>query len=155
MKRLLAIMLSLVLVLSLTACGSKHDDIIEKAITELEKIWVDQYSEHHSSIKTDGYFEIKNTRVIEIKDNENEMFKDIDYVIEFVLFTDYYGSAPYYYNVGIYDTVVVYKNGKTEASSKTPFLQYVVQTYSTDYSDFIESVTDYGDKYNCKKHLDF
>ena len=41
------------------------------------------------------------------KDNAVSMFNNIGYIVKFVLYTDYYGSAPYYSNAGIYDTANV------------------------------------------------
>ncbi len=155
MKKALAIILSLILLLSLTACGgSEHDEMIKEAIEELEEEWEDIYEEtkESSNHKTDGHFEIKNTRVITIKENDIEEFKDVDYVIEFVLFTDYFGSAPYYSSVGLSDNVIVYKDGDMKVG-KNAFDNYRVNNFITDYSNIIESIDDCGDEYNCVKKL--
>ena len=115
----------------------------------MKKYWKNEYKDLDD---TDGYFEIKNTRVITIKENEIKMFQDVAYVIEYELFTDYMRSAPYYENCGIYNNVVVYKNGTMDITSG--FIRnYRAITYQTDYSNFIEEIIDYHDQYNCIDRL--
>ena len=169
MKKIFAFILALCLVFCMAACGkteddskavssaasegnSQYDDLAKKAVSILETEWKNEYSEEINTPR-DGHFEIKNTRVIEIKETDIEEFKDVDYVIEFVLFTDYYGSAPYYSSTGINSTVVAYSDGRMEVVSKTPFTVYMQVHYSTDYSGIIEKVTDCGSQYNCVKKL--
>ena len=153
MKKLLTVLLCITMVLCVTGCkriGDPKDPIIKDAVKLLQEHWADDYSEIDFG---DGYFEIKSTRVITIKENDVEMFKDVKYVIEFVLYTDYYGSAPYYMNsTGINDNVIVYNDGSMEVVSRY-INTYRAHTYNSDFSDFIESIEDYNDAYNCKKDL--
>ena len=74
-------------------------------------------------------------------------------IIDFVIYSNWYGSAPYYENVGIYNNVVVYKDGDMEVQSNQ-ICHYRQRTYETDYSDFIKSIDDYHDKYNWTGTLD-
>lgn len=150
MKKLCSLLLVLCLTFSLSACGTDKNDIVSKAVSVLENHWEDLYED--SKVETDGHFEIKNTRVVNIKENNTEEFKNIDYIVEFILYTDYYGSAPYYQNVGIDDTVVVHKDGTMEVQKNLINL-YRSKYYSNDFSDFIKSIDDYGDKYNCIEDL--
>lgn len=168
MKKFFAFILALCLVLCVAGCGKKednkaseaatpesnsqYDELVNKATSLLEVKWENKYGEENG-IERDGHFEIKNTRVIEIKETDVEEFKDIDYVIEFVLFTDYYGSAPYYSLSTIDSSVVVHKDGRMEANSKNPFAAYTAMNYTTDYSGIIEKISDCGSKYNCVKKL--
>ena len=149
MKKLYSLLLVLCLIFSLSACGTDKNDIVSKAVSVLENHWEDLYED--SKVETDGHFEIKNTRVVNIKENNTEEFKNIDYIVEFILYTDYLGSAPYYQNVGIDDTVVVYKDGTMEVQRNLINL-YRNKYYSNDF-DFIKSIDDYGDKYNCIEDL--
>ena len=86
MKKCIAIIAVIILVLCFTACGkqdtesagtnkeiSKHHEIVTEATLQLMEYWKQSYKE--SGVETDGYFEIKNTRVITIKENEIELFK--------------------------------------------------------------------------------
>lgn len=149
MKRISIILLVLMLV-GLSACSNNKNDMVSKAIDELKNHWEEMYDE--ANVDTDRHFEIKNTRVINIKENDTDEFKNIDYIIEFVLYTDYFGSAPYYQIVGIDDTVVVYKDGTMEVQ-RNLINKYRAMHYSNDFSDFIESIDDYSDKYNCVENL--
>ncbi len=117
----------------------KTDDRISKALKELEKQWSD--------------YQILNTRIITVKENRTEIFSDIDYIVEFVLFTDYYGSTygdgtPYYSNAGVYDTVIVYKDGSAALHMQNPFHSYRARTYSSDFTQIIEKIEDFGNLYN-------
>ncbi len=150
MKKLYSLLLVLCLIFSLSACETDKNDIVSKAVSVLENHWEDLYED--SKVETDGHFEIKNTRVVNIKENNTEEFKNIDYIVEFILYTDYFGSAPYYQNASIDDTVVVHKDGTMEVQRNLINL-YRSKYYSNDFSDFIKSIDDYGDKYNCIEDL--
>ena len=163
MKKSIAIIVVIIAILSFTACGkqdmesagtnkevSKLHEIITEATAQLMEYWKQSYKE--TDVETDGYFEIKNTRVITIKENEIELFKDVAYIIEYELYTDYMGSAPYYANCGVNNNVVVYKNGTMDIVSNL-IRTYRNKTYQTDYSSFIESIDDYNGQYNCTEKL--
>ena len=124
----------------------------DSAISALAEQWEDIYDEADIS---DGYLEIKNTRVIEIEpNNEEELFEDVAYVVEFLLFSNYYGAAPYYNsNVGN-DCVLVYKDGSCKVSGMNIFMAYSSRTYEFDYSHLTEEIYDLGDNCNRVMHLD-
>lgn len=124
--------------------------MITEAISELKDHWKDVYEK--SGDTADGYFEIKNTRVVTIKNNDLEMFSDVQYIIEFELYTDYFGSAPYYEDAGVYDNVVVYKDGTMEVVSHL-IVVYRSSTFEVDFSDFIQEIDDYNGYYNCVEKL--
>ena len=159
MKRIAFLLFSLFLILCLVSCSgssfdynndptSSYDAVINKSITALKSEWKGIYNE----FGRDGYFEIKNTRVIEIKDNDISAFKDVKYIVEFILFTDYYGSAPYYSEAVVSNVAVIYKNGNAEITGNL-FRRYSSATYSYDYSDIIKNIVDCGDKYNLIEYL--
>ena len=163
MKRLIAILVLIAIIFCFAACGIqkqessatdtgnlKHHEIVTEATQQLKQYWKQHYKE--DDIETDGYFEIKNTRVITIKENEIELFKDVDYIIEYELYTDYMGSAPYYENCGVKNNVVVYKNGTMDVTNSL-IRMYRSKTYQTDYSGFIEAIDDYQGQYNCIEKL--
>ena len=161
MKRCIAILLLAAVVLCAAACGKpnnaqsntnlKHDEIVTDATEQLKNYW-EQYYKDPKNDSADGYFEIKNTRVITIKANEIEQFQDVAYIIEYELYTDYMGSAPYYENAGVYDNVIVYNNGTMDVSNSL-IRAYRSKTYQTDYSGFIDSIDDYHGQYNCVEKL--
>ena len=164
MKKCIAIIAIVMAVLCFSACRKqekvssdtsketpKHHKIVTEATEQLKEYWTQEYKNAEMD-NTDGYFEIKNTRVITIKENEIELFCDVAYIINFELYTDYFGSAPYYENAGIYDDVVVYKNGTMDVVSNL-IRQYRNKTFQTDYSSFIKTIDDYHGQYNCIEKL--
>ncbi|MBO5211575.1 MAG: hypothetical protein J6B80_06555 [Clostridia bacterium] len=149
MKKITIILLVCVLCF-LTACSSPKSDIKparEKLIARWEEIY------NNSQKQKDGHFEIINTRVIVIKENDLEDFKDVKYIIEFVIFSDYNGSAPYYSQATISNSVVVYKNGEMKVPNNNPLKVYSMETNKYDYSDIIKSIKDYGNDFNITKKL--
>jgi len=168
MKKGLAVFLSLAFMFCLTSCNndkslqnkknedvingeSVKDELIEDAIKELKSEWEDIYDK--MKLETDRYFEIKNTRVIKIKKTDIEEFKDVKYIIEFVLYTDYFGSAPYHSNYRVSNSVIVYNNGDMKVPKKDLLEDYSIKNYIWDYSNIIDNVKDYDDKYNCVENL--
>ena len=125
--------------------NSLYDPRIDPALSALGQKWSELYDETDN---TDGYLEVKSVRIIDIKPNENELFGDIEYIVEFTLLSDYYGSYPYYQNIGNYDTVVFYKDGSIDIPTNNLFRIYSSRTYSYDYSDFIADIMDCGASYN-------
>jgi len=157
MKRILILILVIGLIFSFSAC--KNEDLEEKIIKDkdvlraidlIKENWVQIYDEDS---KTDGYFEIKNTRIINIKDNNVDMFKNVDRIVEFEIYSDYFGSAPYYSDVGINDSVTIYKDGTFEVNRQNPINLYRGYYFISDYSDFIGSIEDYDSLYNCVEKL--
>ena len=131
-------------------CNNNNDAMIKDAVELITEYWEEQYSEDDIG---DWYFEIKNTRVIHIKENDIEQFKDVEYIIEFDIYTDWFGTAPYYSNVFINSDVVINKDGSMKVESRV-MNTYRNKTFDTDFSDFIEEIIDYKDKYNCIKDLE-
>lgn len=156
MKKMTMLMLLLMLISSLAGCkknqpengaaasGSSYEKEVETAITAIKEAWL----EDRGLQDVDPYLEIKNTRIIFIKDNASEEFKNYDYVVEFILFSNYFGSAPYYENVGVNDSVVVYKDGHAEVQKQNPFVMYRSRTFESDFSNIIETIIDLGPEYN-------
>ena len=159
-KGLCLIMASLLLV-CLTGCvekkdsdspKDKHHEMIREARDALLEKWEEAYRTDRG-IESDGTVQIKNTRLLVMKENENKYFKDVAYIVEFVVFSDYFGSAPYYMNVGVWDSVVVYKNGTMDVRETSLIRAYGNRVYSYDLSDFLKEVKDYETAYNLEKKL--
>lgn len=148
---------------AVTTTSSTHIEMVDEAIDALKEKWVEIYDEnsnllHHS----DGYLEIYHTRMIKLLPNiEDEVFvkmtegKTIEYIVEFSLLSDYHSSAPYYTDIGMYDSVIFYTDGTIEVSQNDIFSLYSALAYSYDYSDIVEEVTDLSTKYNQSWHLDY
>ena len=155
MKRILALLTATILLFSCSACAGggsrKHNEIIVSAVDELKAHWKTLYDA--SSRHTDRYFEIKNTRVITLKGNDVERFSDVAYLIEFVLYTDYMGSSPYYEYTDQANTVIVYKSGYMEVANMNPIKTHRFNTFDYDISGYIKAIDDYHDKYNSAEYL--
>lgn len=119
MKKLIVLFLTFSLALCLGACDKansidKEDRYnVELAISALELHWKDRYAQSENA---DGHFEILHTRVLEIDSKKGDKFssiiengENIEYIIEFELYTDHFSAAPYYVNTKL-DVLAGYKN---------------------------------------------
>lgn len=160
MKRIFAVILLVAMVLTLAACGKKdpaaagkHQDVITKAVTEVKKSWQKSYDEDAANgAKTERYFQIVNTRVVTLQGNAGGEFQNVGYVVEFDIYSDYFGTAPYYQNAKVNNNVLVYFDGRMEVGSNV-IKHYADKTGKTDLSDLILSVDDYQGAYNCTEKL--
>ena len=163
MKRIRSIIvtaISAIMLLSVCAviCNAedKYDSIVEAAIESFADTWKTTLTD--DSYQTDGYVSIKNTRIIVLKEDPvfssdtnkrsyEAAFKGARYVVEFLFYADYFGSAPYYSYPGINNAVLVFEDGSCE-TVKNPVDTYRSRSYETDYSGFIEECIDLGGDYN-------
>ena len=139
-----------------TACNSAntgYDNMVNDAIDTLTETWSkmndDEQFTHLNKIK------ITNTKVIEIKsDTEIEMFKDVEYIIEFSILSNYYPSdVDNMINIGMNDTVVFYKDGTKETYPKNLLTKYAQKYY--DFSmPMVEKISDLNSTYNKTITLD-
>lgn len=155
-KKLLLLTVSLILIIMITGCsGSKvdknSDERVTEAIETVSEFWDNYYGEYEFE---DKYLKIINTRIVNIKNNisdevlRGDLIEDIDYIVEFELLSSYpYGAIPYYINTGTNNCVVVYKDGTVNVQ-KSPLFLYSARTFTTDFSQIIESIEDFGEQYN-------
>lgn len=135
---------------------SEENRIVSRAIDALTDYWKNEIYEGKIG---DGYLEIKYTRVIYIADyaadNEirKEIFDQMDGFVEFMLLSDFMGSAPFYSRIGTYEFVAFHKDGTFEVLAKSPLSTYTVRTYETDFSDIIERVSERDSDFNSKFSL--
>ena len=128
---------------------SKEDIHVRKALAAVKDYWADIYAKSKSGMESEIH--IKNTRVIRLKPTAGECWdylQDVAYAIDFEIYSDYFGSAPYYVNVGIGDMVLIKENGSISVEWSDAFHAYSQWCFSYDYSDLIESVEDCGSYYN-------
>lgn len=160
MKKCRAVMifaLSILLLWGATGCEKKnpHEDMIQKARNMVMDAWAAEYAAESytdGSIITDGTVQIKNTRVIVLKDHEDKFsdyLENMSYIIEFTIFADYYGTAPYYTEIPIHNNVIVYKNGAMEVRDN--ILRAIFGVRYAFPTDHMAQVLDYGGEYNVTK----
>ena len=135
--------------------GNAYDEAVIKAIDLIRDAWQAEADEYPQMMEK-PYADIKNTRIIEIADKpvnadmENkpvDELKDVDYIIEFMMLTNYFGdSLPV--NAGILDTVAVYRSGKMEVQKSNLLNALRAKYFMTDYSGVIDEIIDFGDTYS-------
>ena len=142
----------LVIVIGVIVWRSRNADwagTVNRAKSAVEYQWQSLYAEGRvGNGSSDRHLEIRDTRVITIAPNDIKFWDGITCVVEFSLYSNYFGSAPYYSNAMSYDSVVFYADGSCEVRSANPFRQYSARTYSYDYSGIISGIYELGTQYN-------
>lgn len=149
MKKSITLILAVILCIGAMVCGcaKKADDgEIDKACEILGERWKEVYDESPFAVGDDRHLEIKNTRIVHIKDTGLEELENVDYVIDFVLFTNYTGTAPYYTVSDFYNTVTVYKDGTM--NQDTDVFAIFTGAYGNDFEKLVKSVEDCEAEYN-------
>ena len=124
----------------------KKDERVIEAIEIVKNRWNEVYEDRNIQ---DKYIEITNTKLINIKQNEDSIFSGMDYIVEFSLQTNFYETAPYYSDIGPRDSfVAVYNDGRKEIMETNPFQRYIRINGPTDFSDIIESIENYHGEYD-------
>ncbi len=165
MKRILLVF-SLIIIIILSGCArvnvGKGINVTEentayanKAIDEVKTTWEKRYAEMQEQTNTTGYLEIKNTRIIKINSVDEsiegaDFFKGIDCIVEFVLFSDYFGTAPYYPNISMMNSVAINKDGTCEMFE---LRHYIQKNYDYKLSAINYDVVALEDQFNQKFDL--
>ena len=104
--------------------------------------------------------EIAHTRVILMKDSPtfeselyekmyNNHFKDVEYIVEFTVLTDYTSNYGYIISGVPTYQVVFYKDGTTKAYGNVSVFKIVsAQYYTHDFSWIIDKTVNFGSEYN-------
>lgn len=157
MKKAMIFILAMLFLFSGAYAEETYD--VGAAIETLKMCWRDEVYDFAPE-GSDGYLEIKNTRLVLIQDDlaaENkqaqEFFGDVDCIVEFVIYSDVMGLAPYYQQAGNWQCVLIYKDGSMEVVMNHPFDEYRSRTYSLDLSGIVEDVIDLNQTHNAVYHL--
>ena len=155
MKKFIATLLLLVFCCSFClACnsseGKEYDDLVNSSISEIKAYWEDLYNRNTSRYENcKKEIIIKNTRIVIIKEEtEIEEFREIKYIVEFVLFVDCFGSnGKYYLGIDLGNSVAIKKDNSFLSCELN-----MMKSYSSRYYDYsypmIQEVIDLGAKYN-------
>ena len=154
--QLMLLLITALLLFSFPAFAGEDEygEKIQDALELVKTAWQEQ-SDQYPEMMPSPYVDIKNTRIVQLYDKPVDVqsekpvteLEGIDYIIEFMMLSNYYGDT-YPCNVGIYDSIAVYTNGKMEMQ-KTNLLNAVRAKYFlTDYSSVIEEIIDLGGEYN-------
>ncbi|MBE5731747.1 MAG: hypothetical protein E7353_01820 [Clostridiales bacterium] len=165
MKKIFAVLL----VLMLLVCGcstsennkSEYDDIVNPAVEAIKEKWEDHYlNEYHGDTTPSNKLIIKNTRIVKIKedldDNQTlkELFENVKYVVEFVIYSDYYGTDSKYLTYeSKYCSVVIYNDNTTVVEIRNPIESYCIRVYDFSFP-MVDEVIDLNSDYNQTITLD-
>lgn len=125
---------------------AEREEYVKKSIKELKSHWRDE------SKNADGTLKILNTRVFTINGKTsykyyNEYFTGVKAIVEFELYTDFYGSAPYYVNIGKANAVWIMEDGSVKMAEKL-IPDIMKKTYVMDLGDLFAEIDNVGAKYN-------
>lgn len=143
-----ALLLAIFLFSSCTQGESKsqeYDGEVQTALAEIKKQWQNLYDQIPD---LEPYLEVKNTRLIFLRKDNEELLEDTHMIVEFILYSNYMGSAPYYDDAGQYNCVAFYEDGSMEVLRGNPFNEHRSRTYSSDFSGIIDSIEDCGSAYD-------
>lgn len=168
MKRIVSLVLAFILVCCmitilsiLTACHQANPQeqndlieisqsdktLIEDAIKLLEDEWEVIAVEDECN---NGYLEIKNTRILHTDSSEIAKALGVDGVesiVEFIIFTDYYGASPYYYETQYMNNVVFFSDGSSSVITNAVQM-YSSRTYDAALKNCSFTVIDCGSTFN-------
>ena len=157
MRKICLLLLSIVTLLAVSlpvSADDAYDKEIQDALKLVKAAWQEQ-ADQYPEIMSGPYVDIKNTRIVRLADEPvdvvtekaAEELKGIDYIIEFMMLTNYYGDT-YPCNAGILDTVAVYKSGKKEIQKTNLMNLLRAKYFMSDFSGVIEEIIDLGETYN-------
>ena len=152
------------------ADNGEYDELVLPAVELILDAWREIYRDPERAevyAGHSGYLEIKNTRVIRIQDeprsarNETgepdratDFFGDIAYIVEFIIYSDYYSSEPYYIYTETCSCILVHRDGQYELFKwRTPLELYSSRVFEYNYSRIIEEIVDLNGAYNAVYHL--
>lgn len=157
-----AVVIIAIVVAIVSGTGKKNTDkdinaAVENSITALKETWTVVYNDIDDLVvsKTfdtgapeDRKLEIRGVRVIDVNPEGNENYKDVEYVVEFTLYSNRYRTAPYYIPEDIYNSVLVYSDGRCEVK-----LRNVFKTMADDFRNdtvvkLVEKVYDFDSEYD-------
>lgn len=164
MKKIAHALTVFILCFGLAACdgdkkssdNQQYREEVSLALAELKREWTEIYKKSiESEIIVDGYLEINNTRVISMRPTAAAKLKydDLRYIVEFTIFTDYFGSSPYYVITEYYNTIAISNDGKAQVMERNLIRDYQQRTFQYDFPGFIESIHDFNDEYNISMKL--
>ena len=137
--------------------GGEIGKVVDGSIESLKETWELVYNDIDELVENktfdtfaaeDRKLEIRGVRVIEVNSEANEAYTDIQYVVEFTLYSNRYRTAPYYVPEDIYDTVIVYKDGRREVRLRNIFKSMADDFRNETVTNLVSKVHDFKDEYN-------
>ena len=131
-----------------------YSEKVQDALDLVKSAWEEQAAKYPEMMPA-PYVDIKNTRIVRLSDVPTDVLsgkpveelEGVQCVIEFMMLTNYFGDT-YPCNAGVYDSVVVYSNGKMEIQQSNLLNLVRSRYYLSDYSGVIDEIIDLDDSYN-------
>ena len=139
---------------------TEYDASVRLALEMAELYYENMFKDYEDYDDATAKVEIAHTRVIVMKDTptfESEVyekmysnyFKDVEYIIEFTVLTDYNSNYGYLISGVPTYQVVFNKDGTTKGYGNTSIFKVVgTQYYSFDFSWLIDKTVNFGSEYN-------
>ena len=167
MKKKIAIIVFVVLVVSMfcllvscknnssttTTATEEEKQMIEKSFDTLKTGWAKTLAEraeknNDENLRGNYTIDIKNTRLIKIKENTIEHFQNVAYIVEFLPYINYFDPNDIYtVYTGINDNVVIFKDGHQELGRRY-INMYMESRYYFKTDEYVEEVKDFGSAFN-------
>ena len=122
---------------------------VEKSFEIFRAGWTDWLNERVSDAG-EYVIDVKNVRIVKLKENDKDRLKDVDFIVEFLFYMNYYqpGDA-YSQSVNMNDSIAFYKDGTAKLENRLIYA-YQMMSYDVDTSGYIEEVRDFGAAFNRK-----
>ena len=134
-------------------------EAVENSIIALEETWGKVYDEigelfDNGTFRAPGsenrIVEIKGVRAVKLAPNENEFYKNVSYVVEFELYSNRYRVEPYFVAEEIYNTVLVYADGRCEVMLTNPITSSIEQSDPHEIHAIIENIEEFDSEFDKK-----
>lgn len=143
-----------------SSAPTEYDASIRLALKMAELYYENMFKDYENYDDATAKVEIAHTRVILMKDSPtfeselyekmyNNHFKDVEYIVEFTVLTDYTSNYGYIISGVPTYQVVFYKDGTTKAYGNVSVFKIVsAQYYTHDFSWIIDKTVNFGSEYN-------
>ena len=143
-----------------SSAPTEYDASIRLALKMAELYYENMFKDYENYDDATAKVEIAHTRVILMKDSPtfeselyekmyNNHFKDVEYIVEFTVLTDYPSNYGYIISGVPTYQVVFYKDGTTKAYGNVSVFKIVsAQYYTHDFSWIIDKTVNFGSEYN-------
>ncbi len=138
---------------------SGAEEAVENSVLALKEGWVKVYDDIDELFSNGTYrapgpenrlLEIRGARVISILPNENDLYKNVSYLVEFELYSNRFRAEPYYLSEDIYNTVLVYADGRCELLLRNPIGSSVEQFEGDTIHSLIGEIKVFEDEFDQK-----
>ena len=135
------------------------EEAVENSVLALKETWVKVYDDigelfDNGTFRAPGpenrVIEIKSVRAVKIAPNDTDFYKNVSYIVEFELYSNRYRSEPYYIEEDIYNTVLVYADGRCEVMLTNPIASSIEQNEADMVCSITEEIKEFDSEFDEK-----